>query len=117
MGLLNPHLEDDDFADVWSARSAAGIAESDRPAENHLRKCGECRVRYASFASWLDGVRVDAHAEADEVFNRERLATQQMQISLRGRLSVAREAIKTARTTARRCVRAALVVVRRIPRR
>ena len=24
MGLLNPHLEDDDFADVWSARTAGG---------------------------------------------------------------------------------------------
>jgi hypothetical protein len=80
VGLLNPHLEDDDFADVWTARSTAAIEESDRPAENHLRKCGECRVRYVSFASWLDGLRVEAHTEADEVFNRDRLATQQQQI-------------------------------------
>ena len=80
MGLLNPHLEDDDFADVWSARTAFGAQESDRPAESHLRKCAECRARYASFAGWLDGVRTDAHAEADEIFNRDRLATQQTQI-------------------------------------
>ena len=31
MGLLNPHLDDDDCADVWSARQALGTAESDRP--------------------------------------------------------------------------------------
>lgn len=80
MGLLNPHLEDDDFADVWSARTAGGAQESDRPAEGHLRKCADCRARYTSFAGWLDGVRTDAHAEADEVFNRDRLATQQTQI-------------------------------------
>ena len=80
MGLLNPHLEDDDFADVWSARTAVGAQESDRPAESHLRKCAECRARYSSFANWLDGVRTDAHAEADEIFNRDRLTTQQTQI-------------------------------------
>jgi hypothetical protein len=80
VGLLNPHLEDDDFADVWSARTAVGAQESDRPAENHLRKCAECRGRYASFVSWLDGIRVDAQAETDEIFGRERLVTQQQQI-------------------------------------
>jgi hypothetical protein len=80
VGLLNPHLEDDDFADVWSARTAVGAQESDRPAESHLRKCAECRARYSSFANWLDGVRTDAHAEADEIFNRDRLTTQQTQI-------------------------------------
>ena len=80
MGLLNPHLEDDDFADVWSARSVVGAPESDRPAEGHLRKCAECRARYVSFSSWLDGLRSEAHTEADEVFGRERLATQQLQI-------------------------------------
>jgi hypothetical protein len=80
VGLLNPHLEDDDFADVWSARTAVGAAESDRPAEGHLRKCAECQVRYTSFVSWLDGVRIDARAETDEVFSRDHLAAQQLQI-------------------------------------
>ena len=80
MGLLNPHLEDDDFADVWSARTTLGVQESDRPAERHLRSCADCRSRYASFTSWLEEVRSDAHAEADDVFGRERLATQQTQI-------------------------------------
>lgn len=80
MGLLNPHLEDDDLADVWSARTAVGAPESDRPAESHLRKCAECQARYTSFVGWLDGIRVDAMAETDEVFSREHLAAQQTQI-------------------------------------
>lgn len=80
MGLLNPHLDDDDCADVWSARQALGAAESDRPAESHLRTCSDCRARYTAFTSWLDGMRTEVHAEADEIFTRERLTTQQNQI-------------------------------------
>ena len=80
MGLLNPHLEDDDFADVWSARTAIDAPESDRPAESHLRKCAECQGRYSSFVSWLDGMRADARTETDEVFSRDHLAAQQLQI-------------------------------------
>lgn len=80
MGLLNPHLDDDDCAEVWSARQALGTAESDRPAESHLRTCSECRARYSTFTSWLDAMRTEAHAEADEIFTRDRLATQQTQI-------------------------------------
>jgi hypothetical protein len=80
MGLLNPHLDDDDCADVWSARLVLGAAESDRPAESHLRTCSECRARYGAFSGWLESTRTDAHGEADEVFTRDRLATQQSQI-------------------------------------
>jgi len=80
MGLLNPHLDDDDCADVWSARQALGTGESDRPAESHLRTCSDCRARYSAFTSWLDGMRTEIHAEADEIFTRERLTTQQNQI-------------------------------------
>jgi hypothetical protein len=80
VGLLNPHLEDDDFADVWSARTAVGAPVSDRPGESHLRKCAECQARYTSFIGWLDGIRVDALAETEEVFSRDHLATQQAQI-------------------------------------
>jgi len=80
VGLLNPHLDDDDFAELWCARTTVGIEESDRPAEGHLRACPECRVRYASFTGWLDGVRTDARVEADEIFGRERLAVQELQI-------------------------------------
>ena len=80
MGLLNPHLDDDDCADVWSARLTLGAQESDRPAESHLRTCAECRARYGAFTSWLEGIRTEAHGEADETFTRDRLAAQQAQI-------------------------------------
>jgi hypothetical protein len=42
--------------------------------------CTACRTRFASFSEWLDDVRVDAAAEADEVFPADRLATQYAQI-------------------------------------
>jgi hypothetical protein len=80
VGLLNRHLDDDDFADVWCARAAVGIEESDRPAEGHLRTCAECRARYTAFSGWLAGIRADAYSEADDVLGRERLAVQQQQI-------------------------------------
>ena len=80
MGLLNRHLDDDDFADLWCARTTVGVEESDRPAESHLRTCAECRARYTSFTGWLAGIRADAFSEADEAFGRERLAAQQQQI-------------------------------------
>lgn len=80
MGLLNPHLDDADFADVWSARVALGSAESGVPAEAHLRGCEHCRARFATFSEWLDTLRIDATAEADEMFPAERLAAQQVQI-------------------------------------
>ena len=83
MGLLNPHLEDDDFADVWSTRTALGVAESDRPAEDHLRTCADCRSRYTAFTGWLEGIRADAHAEADELLGRERLVAQQAHVMRR----------------------------------
>ena len=83
MGLLNPHLEDDDFADVWSTRASLGVAESDRPAEDHLRTCADCRSRYTAFSGWLEGIRADAHAEADELLGRDRLAAQQAHVMRR----------------------------------
>ena len=80
MGLLSAHLDDADFAEVWSARLALGGAESGVPAEAHLSTCQECRARLAAFAEWLDGLRVEAVTEADEMFPAERLAAQQAQI-------------------------------------
>jgi hypothetical protein len=80
VGLLNRHLDDDDFADVWCARTTIGAEESDRPAESHLRTCAECRARYTSFTGWLAGLRADACGEVDDVFGQERLALQQQQI-------------------------------------
>ena len=83
VGLLNPHLDDDDYADVWSARLTLGVAESDRPAETHLRTCEACRQQYAGFVNWLEGIRAEARSAADDVFTADRLVMQQSQISRR----------------------------------
>jgi hypothetical protein len=81
VGLLNPHLDDAAFAGLWADRLTLGAdAESGRSAEGHLRVCGDCRTRYAAYSAWLETVRNDAYAEADELFNTERLAAQQAQI-------------------------------------
>ena len=79
MGLLNPHLDDDALAQVWTGRST-GDPGATRPADRHLQACGECRIRYAALTEWLDSVRSDARSEADEIFTAERLHTQQAQI-------------------------------------
>jgi hypothetical protein len=67
------HLDDAALAEIWSAAVATGEAASDQ----HLNGCAQCRARYAAFTNWLDRIRDDAHAEADELFTAERLAAQQ----------------------------------------
>jgi hypothetical protein len=46
----------------------------------HLERCPACRNRFVELAAWLDTIRVDAVAEADEHFSAERLAAQNAQI-------------------------------------
>jgi len=70
------HLDDSALTEIWTAASATG-----QPASHaHLSACSTCRARYASFAAWLDRLRDDARAEADEAFPPERLAMQQAQV-------------------------------------
>ena len=83
MGLLNPHLDDAACAGVWADRWALGGLESKGPGETHLRECGSCRARFAAFSGWLDTLRLDARAEADEAMTIERLTAQQAQIARR----------------------------------
>lgn len=78
--MLSVHLDDADFADVWSARLALGSVDSGVPAEAHLRTCQDCRARFATFGEWLETLRIDAVSEADRVFPTEKLASQQAQI-------------------------------------
>lgn len=70
------HLDDAALAEIWTEAAASGQAAADQ----HLNGCAQCRARYAAFTGWLDGLRDDAHAEADELFPPERLAAQQAQI-------------------------------------
>ena len=83
MGLLNPHLDDDAFAQVWTDRLTPGDADASRAAEQHLHACAECRARYSSFAGWLETLRADALADADDAFGAERLGAQHAQIMRR----------------------------------
>jgi hypothetical protein len=70
------HLDDAAFAEIWTAAVASGQAATDQ----HLNGCAQCRARYAAFTGWLDRMRDDANAEADELFTADRLASQQAQI-------------------------------------
>jgi hypothetical protein len=70
------HLDDDVFAEIWTAALASGQAA----AHPHLAECGQCRSRYAAFVGWLDRMHDDARDEADEAFPAERLAAQQAQV-------------------------------------
>jgi hypothetical protein len=74
------HLDDDALAELWSARLATGTDDYPAVAPTHLRECGDCRLRYDAYGSWLDDLRTDATSEADAYFPAERLAAQQQQI-------------------------------------
>ena len=71
------HLDDSQFARLWSSSQSAGERHP------HLDACAECRTRFAAFDGWLLGVGETLRAEADEAFPADRLAVQQAQIARR----------------------------------
>jgi hypothetical protein len=73
---LSAHLDEAALVSLWTD-TALGTAPFAHP---HLERCAPCRTRFAELSSWLDGVRADAVAEADEHFPAERLAAQSAQI-------------------------------------
>lgn len=73
---LNAHLDEAALASVWMDGSLGGGPVS----HPHLENCPACRSRFAELASWLEDLRIDAVAEADEQFPAERLASQHAQI-------------------------------------
>jgi len=73
------HLDDAGLMDLWTTARLERVSAS----HPHLTGCGQCRSRYAAMAAWADGLRADAHAEADDVFTPERLSAQQASISRR----------------------------------
>ena len=84
MAQLNPHLDDDALAELWADRLTPGSdAEPGRATEGHLQSCAECRARFAGFTAWLEALRSDASAEAEQYLTPERLAGQQAQIARR----------------------------------
>jgi len=69
---LSAHLDDAGLAAIWTDGATSGV----RQAHPHLESCPTCRARFAELSAWLQGVRIDATAEADEQFSAERLAAQ-----------------------------------------
>jgi hypothetical protein len=76
LNRLNGHLDDRALAAIWTDASI----DRARPVHPHLDTCAACRERLSAFSQWLEDVRTEANAEADEAFPTERLATQQAQI-------------------------------------
>jgi hypothetical protein len=75
-GVSSEHLDDERFAELWTNAAAEGQPVS----HPHLQGCAECRLRFASFTSWLEDLRVDAIAEAEAAMPADRLAAQRSQI-------------------------------------
>ena len=73
---LSAHLDEAALVSLWTD-TTLGAAPAAHP---HLERCGPCRNRYVELTSWLESVRTDAVAEADEHFPAERLAAQGAQI-------------------------------------
>jgi hypothetical protein len=67
------HLHDERLFDCYLAQRAG---EADPPAAEHLLECAQCARRFDDFATFMDSVRTDGAAEADEVFTAERLWSQ-----------------------------------------
>lgn len=75
------HLQDQRLLDSYLAER--GGASIDPPAAEHLADCDVCGARYAELAAFLDTLRRDGDAEADEIFTPERLQAQHQQIARR----------------------------------
>lgn len=73
---LNSHLDDAAIAAIWTDSALEGR----RATHPHLGVCTACRTRFALFSEWLEDLRADAVAEADDVFPADRLAAQHAQI-------------------------------------
>jgi hypothetical protein len=73
---LTAHLDDAALTGLWTDAWATGV----RQQHPHLEGCPACRARLAELSSWLETLRLDATAEADESFSPERLAAQHAQV-------------------------------------
>ena len=73
---LTAHLDEAGLTALWTDAWATGV----RQPHPHLESCPTCRARFAELSSWLETLRLDARAEADESFSPERLAAQHAQI-------------------------------------
>lgn len=73
---VSAHLDEAALVSLWTDASLDGMPL----AHPHLEHCAACRHRFAELGAWLESVRLDAVADADEQFPAERLAAQHAQI-------------------------------------
>jgi hypothetical protein len=75
------HLHDDRLFDCYVSERS-GETPDPRAAE-HLGDCRDCSVRYAELTRFMDTLRADGQAEADDIFTADRLRAQQHAIARR----------------------------------
>jgi predicted anti-sigma-YlaC factor YlaD len=75
------HLLEERLFDCYlAARNGEALTP---PVAEHLADCEACALRYSELASLMDGLTAEATAEADAIFNLDRLRVQQQQIARR----------------------------------
>ncbi|MQA28317.1 MAG: hypothetical protein GEU82_00555 [Luteitalea sp.] len=72
------HLHDERLFDCYLAEQAGDVV--DPPAAEHLFECAQCAARFDELAHFMDTVRADGEAQADEIFTPERLWNQHQAI-------------------------------------
>jgi len=75
------HLQEDRLFECYLAEQGGEPIEP--PAAEHLTDCGGCRARYGDLRRFMDGLRLEADAELDEIFPSERSRAQQQAIARR----------------------------------
>lgn len=80
---MNPHthLLEERLFECYLAESA-GDSVDPRVGE-HLADCQPCAARYAELTAFMEGLRSEGNAEADEIFTPDRLRVQLQQIRRR----------------------------------
>jgi hypothetical protein len=75
------HLQEDRLFECYLSEQGGEPIEP--PAAEHLTDCLGCRARYGDLRRFMDGLRLEADAELDEIFPSERSRAQRQHISRR----------------------------------
>ena len=75
------HLQDDKLFDCYLLER--GGEPIDPPTAEHLTDCAACGGRYTELIRFMDGLRAEGEAEADEIFTIERLRAQHQHVMRR----------------------------------
>jgi hypothetical protein len=72
------HLHDERLFDCYLADRAGDVV--DPPAAEHLLECTDCEARFNDLAAFMDTLRAEGDAQADDIFTPERLWNQHQAI-------------------------------------